>query len=139
MASCVYALNVIDTGRVWFRTTIPNKSSPTGLKLYVCADSHTSYALALDVKTFGHTGPTFEGTKVAMKLLRESGVLNSGRTLVTDNYYTSVELSKAARDEGTYTLGILRQSRVPQGEILSRACNVMMNLLVGGRMLTARW
>lgn len=70
------------------------------------------------MKTSAYRGNEFEGTAVAMKLLSDCGLLQSGRCVVTDNYYTSTEFSQRAREAGLFTLGILRTSRVPQGQSL---------------------
>ncbi|CAH1980584.1 unnamed protein product [Acanthoscelides obtectus] len=53
----------------------------------------------------GHTTPT----SVVMSLFEP--ILDSGRTLVTDNWYTSVDLAKRLMDRQTYLIGTLRKNR----------------------------
>jgi len=86
-----------------------------GLKAWVLADSASSYCLVFDIKTTSHSGPLFEGTQVCSNLVAAAGLNHSRRVLVTDNYYTSVQLSETMLNQGIYTMGIVRQSRVPEG------------------------
>ncbi|CAH1989787.1 unnamed protein product [Acanthoscelides obtectus] len=53
----------------------------------------------------GHTIPT----SIVMSLFEP--ILDSGRTLVTDNWYTSIDLAKRLMDRQTYLIGTLRKNR----------------------------
>lgn len=76
----------------------------------------TAYCLGCDIKTFAYSGELFEGTSVVKKLVAEARLQHSGRVVVTDNYYSSMELQDELRREGLYHMGVLRSTRVPEGE-----------------------
>jgi len=93
------------------------KRHKCGLKLFVLAAAQPSYVLAFDMKTEAHNlalEGVFEGTKVVMNLLRRAKLLNTRRSVCTDNYYTSLELMQALRRAGMYGFGVLRKTRAPR-------------------------
>jgi hypothetical protein len=87
---------------------IQNKRHKFGIKLFkLCLSRGYTY----DLKVY--CGKEAEGshasvpTQVVMQLLNRC--LDEGRTLCTDNYYTSVELPKKLLDRKTHLVGTLRK------------------------------
>lgn len=98
-------------GRLVFRQYLPAKSHKYGVKIYkVCTPDGYTYNLQIyagknapGVPVNGHT------YDVCMSLL--SGLLNEGRTLFVDNFYSSVQLCKDLLSLETYLCGTLRSNR----------------------------
>lgn len=101
--------------RTDLKTRIPNKTHDIGLKAYVIADSKSAYCLDFEIKAKPYQGSTFEGTEVVRQLVSRAGLTFSGRTVVGDNYYSSVEVVDVLKSMGLLYLGVLRNSRVPAG------------------------
>lgn len=99
-------------GRLIFRQYIPSKRHRYGIKLFKLCDPK-GYTYRLSV----YTGKNFEDTgkekglaeKVVMDLVHD--YLEEGRTLITDNYYTSLPLAKSLLASKTHLLGTLRKNR----------------------------
>ena len=79
-------------GRCAFRQYIPSKPNKYGLKIWIAADSQTSYIL----NAIPYLGK--EDTRINLSV-EESAVLNlvkelpiEGRNITTDNFFTSVSL-----------------------------------------------
>ncbi|XP_056645829.1 piggyBac transposable element-derived protein 4-like [Diorhabda sublineata] len=97
-------------GRLGFRQYIPNKRHRYGLKVYkLCADGDYTYTLKLYGGKSTRPGTTSVATDVVMELM--ASLLNSGRTLVTDNFYTSVSLANKLNTASTHLIGTLRPKR----------------------------
>lgn len=114
---CVDETLLLFQGRVAFKVRIPMKRAKVGIKLYVLTGVSPSYVLGFNIKTTRHNAAEhnglFEGTVKVMELMEQAGLLDSFRTLVADNYYTSLEELRELRKRNTYTMGVIRQSRVP--------------------------
>lgn len=107
---CIDETLVPFQGRLIFRQYIQNKRHKFGIKLFkLCLSRGYTY----DLKVY--CGKEAEGshasvpTQVVMQLLNRC--LDEGRTLCTDNYYTSVELAKKLLDRKTHLVGTLRKNR----------------------------
>lgn len=97
-------------GRLGFRQYIPNKRHRYGLKVYkLCVDGGYTYTVKLYGGKSTRPGTTSVATDVVMKLM--APLLNSGRTLVTDNFYTSVSLAHELNTASTHLIGTLRSKR----------------------------
>ncbi|CAH2002648.1 unnamed protein product [Acanthoscelides obtectus] len=96
-------------GRLIMRQYIRNKRYKYGIKVFkLCSKGGYTYKFKIYAgKNLdqGHTTPT----SVVMTLFEP--ILDSGRTLVTDNWYTSVDLAKRLMDRQTYLIGTLRKNR----------------------------
>lgn len=118
-------------GRLIFRQYIPNKTHPYGIKLFKLC-STDGYTWALQVYSGkSATGEREVGLarKVCLSLSKE--LLNEGRTLFVDNFYTSYELAKEMLQKKTHVVGTLRankknipreilQAKIKKGEMISR-------------------
>jgi hypothetical protein len=108
---CIDETLVPFKGRLKFKQYISNKRHKFGIKLFkLCLKGGYLYDLKVycgqeNDKERSETVPT----KVVMNLVQQ--LLGKGRTLCTDNYYTSVELAHKLLDEKTYLLGTLRSNR----------------------------
>ncbi|CAH1980597.1 unnamed protein product [Acanthoscelides obtectus] len=96
-------------GRLIMQQYIRNKRHKYGIKVFkLCSKGGYTYNFKIYAgKNLdqGHTTPT----SVVMSLFEP--ILDSGRTLVTDNWYTSVDLAKRLMDRQTYLMGTLRKNR----------------------------
>lgn len=96
-------------GRLLMKQYIPNKTHKYGLKMFkLCCNNGFTWNMKL------YSGKEKDATasvptKVVMKLSEK--LLNAGRTIVTDNYYTSLELANKLLDKQTHLLGTLRSNR----------------------------
>lgn len=106
---CVDESLVPYKGRLAIKQYIPNKSSKYGIKLFklCCAHGYTWNLCVYCGKERDPSGAV--PTKVVMKL--SEGLLDAGRTIVTDNYYSSLQLANCLLDRETHLLGTLRKNR----------------------------
>lgn len=106
---CIDESNVPFRGRLSFRQYIPNKRHRYGIKVFkLCVAG--GYTWAFKVYTGKEkTDDMAVSEKVVIELM--NGLLDSGRTLYTDNWYTSVSLSKTLLDRKTHLVGTLRANR----------------------------
>jgi hypothetical protein len=134
-------------GRLKFKVYNPAKPNKFGIKLYQVSESLSGYILGFDI----YSGKTdFTGgspeefadlvgvnpeatvtTKLVVGLLARCGLLDEGRHVYMDNYYTSPELFTELDVRNTYACGTVRKNRrdVPkafpevklkQGEVIFR-------------------
>lgn len=107
-------------GRLLFRQYIPSKRHKYGLKMFKLCDT-TGYTFRMLL----YSGKNFQdvsqglGEKVVMELCDK--YLDAGRTVVTDNYYTSVPLAIKLLDRNTHLLGTLRKNRKGLPEEVTKA------------------
>lgn len=97
-------------GRLRFKQYIPGKRHKYGVKLFkIC----TSGGYTWNVKVYAGKEDARDGQPVSSKIVMEmmSPLLKSGRTLVTDNFYTSMDLAQKLLDNDIYTIGTLRKNR----------------------------
>ncbi|CAH2003354.1 unnamed protein product [Acanthoscelides obtectus] len=96
-------------GRVKFRQYIPSKRHKYGLKVYkVCLlGGYTWHAKVYTGKA--SSGNLTVTTRTTMELMEP--LLDQGRTLFTDSFYTSVELAEELLKRKTHLLGTLRVNR----------------------------
>ncbi|CAH1989196.1 unnamed protein product [Acanthoscelides obtectus] len=118
-------------GRLKFRQYNPSKARCSyGIKLYkVCTPNGYTWHLKIyDSVSTAIDGLDLPGSTV-VELVRP--LLNEGRMVITDNYYTSLQLAKYLYDRNTHLLGTLRKNRrglpeeviihkLRKGEIISR-------------------
>ena len=83
-----------------------------GVKVWVCADVDTVYIYNFRVYT-GKSATKLEhglAYGVVMNLLED--VMDSGRTLYTDNFYSSPVLFQDLYDQGIYATGTCRSNKI---------------------------
>nr|CAI5820799.1 unnamed protein product [Callosobruchus analis] len=97
-------------GRLLFRQYIPTKRHKYGLKIFKLCDS-VGYTFRMSL----YTGQSFfdKRTGLVEKIVLDltDCYLNQGRTIVTDNYYTSPSLARNLLAKETHLLGTLRKNR----------------------------
>ena len=104
-------------GRLLFRQYNPGKAHKYGVKIYKLCDSkgytYTSsvYAGKNAFEPRGRPTATIShSTQIVLDLAEK--YLKSGRTITTDNYYTSVALANVLLQNQTHLVGTLRKNRV---------------------------
>jgi len=97
------------TGRLFFKQYLKNKRHKYGIKLFkLCMPPN--YTINLKVYAGKEVTPeTRVSSKVVMELI--DPYLNFGRTLIIDNWYTSIELAEQLGQRKTYCIGTLRSNR----------------------------
>lgn len=107
-------------------TKHPGKTHDTGHFIWVMASHQPHpYVHCFRVRMTANKwdmdkqGGKFFGTHIVMKLVALAGIEGSDRVIVTDNYYTSVQLANTLRLNGLHSLGMLRSARVPEAIKLS--------------------
>ncbi|KAI6648410.1 PiggyBac transposable element-derived protein 4 [Oopsacas minuta] len=113
---------VLWRGRLVFRQYIKNKRHKYGIKLFqLCESDGIVLRVAIysgesffDEHMIGQTGA------IVLHLMRD--YLDKGYCVFTDNYYTSVTLTKIMSERSTYICGTLRPDRKgnPQTVIQSK-------------------
>ena len=104
-------------GRLSFRQYNPGKTHKYGIKIYKLCDPE-SYVYAAEVYTGakrneGSRGKSTEEnthcTQIVLDLAKD--YLDEGRTVVTDNFYTSWSLGKQLLEKKTHLVGTIRKKR----------------------------
>jgi hypothetical protein len=135
---CIDETMVPFRGRLKFKQYIKNKRHKFGIKLYkLCLESGYTY----DVKIYCGIDTQHGGnasSNVVMSLM--SGLLDTGRTLYPDNFYTSVTLAHELIKRKTQLVGTVRTNRkmncvdvtkqkIKKNEILARESNTGIVML----------
>lgn len=94
------------------RTYMPSKPRPYGVKIYWATESTSGYALTAIIYT--GRGPNEEpvrdlGKKLVLELLKP--YYNTGRNVVTDNFFTSYSLAVELLSKNLTLLGTIRKNR----------------------------
>lgn len=96
-------------GRLIIKQYIPQKAHKYGVKLFKLCCSN-GYTWNLKMYSGKERDPNCTvPTKIVMELSEK--LLDNGRTAITDNYYTSLELARKLLDRQTHLLGTLRSNR----------------------------
>ena len=97
-------------GRVLFRQYVKGKRHKYGIKLFkLCMQGgYTCRFIVYAGKDISRQGSVAKD--IVLKLM--SGLLDNGRSLYTDNFYTSIPLSKQLVTQNTHLIGTLRKNRV---------------------------
>uniref|UniRef100_A0A914WRT8 PiggyBac transposable element-derived protein domain-containing protein n=1 Tax=Plectus sambesii TaxID=2011161 RepID=A0A914WRT8_9BILA len=97
-------------GRIIFRQYIPNKRHRYGIKVFkLCSQGGYTFNMAIYAGKQAQKRVGSVAEDVVMKLLDE--LLDSGRTLYTDNWYTGVPLAKMLLSKETDLVGTIRRNR----------------------------
>ena len=97
-------------GRTILRQYIPNKKHKYGLKFYkLCSVEGYTWNFII----YKGKGDTFLGASHGDSIVQAlmEGLLNEGRILYVDNFYTSTTLAKHLLEKRTYLCGTLRKNR----------------------------
>lgn len=96
-------------GRLLFRQYIPNKASKYGIKVFkLCTEKGYTWNLIIYC---GKSRSQEVGVSEKTVMELAEGLLDEGRTIYTDNYYTSIPLAYRLRRRRTHLVGTLRSSR----------------------------
>ncbi|KAL4103566.1 hypothetical protein QTP88_018927 [Uroleucon formosanum] len=96
-------------GRLQFRQYIPNKTHKYGVKFFkACGSNGYTYKIIIYEGKQSIKGESL--TETIVSDLCEN-YLNEGRTIVTDNFYTSVPLAEKMLSKNTHLVGTLRKNR----------------------------
>lgn len=119
-------------GRLSFRQYIKNKKHKFGVKVYkLCLDGGFTYDLQI---YSGNDKTRYQSVPDTVVFHLSKDLLDSGRTIYTDNFYTSVTLAHSLLKKRTHLVGTLRQNRrhnptevtkakLKKGEIIGRESN----------------
>ncbi|VDL80334.1 unnamed protein product [Nippostrongylus brasiliensis] len=95
-------------GRIIFRQYIPNKRHRYGIKVFkLCAEGGYTWR----IQVYAGKDPTRQGSVAQSAVMNlVDGLLDQGRTLFTDNWYTSVDLAEVMLSSNM--VGTIRRNRV---------------------------
>ena len=97
-------------GRIIFRQYIPNKRHRYGIKAFkLCSKGGYTYRMSIYAGKQEQPRIGSVAEDVVMRLME--GLLDYGRTLYTDNWYTSVVLAKKLLQQKTDLIGTVRKNR----------------------------
>lgn len=103
-------------GRLTFKQYIPRNAYEYGIKLFkICESNGFTYNIEVGKQ---QTDNKDSACKVVMNLCKP--FLNEGRTIVTDNYYTSLTLANKLLKKKTHLVGTLRRDRVKLPKIFEK-------------------
>ncbi|UYV63933.1 hypothetical protein LAZ67_2006053 [Cordylochernes scorpioides] len=109
----VYESLVCLKNRTRLRQYMPQKHHGRfGVKLWMLCESKTGYCLR--IKPYkGKLSPIIKSLSydVPMNLFQESSLLGKGYHLITDNFFTSINLAKDLLDSHTFLTGTIRTNR----------------------------
>lgn len=101
-------------GRLKFRQYIPSKRNRYGIKLFKnCSTTGYTHVFKVypgaEAQVVRRTAVEGYGQRVVKELT--DGYLNSGRTVIADNYFPSVQLADYLQGEQTHLFGTLRKRK----------------------------
>jgi hypothetical protein len=100
---------ILFRGRLHFRQYIPSKRHRYGVKLFkVCGVNGFTYKIIIYEGNQSIAGQAL-GETIVLSLCEK--YLDNARTIVTDNFYTSVPLAKKLLSKKTHLVGTLRKNR----------------------------
>ena len=109
-------------GRCPFRVYISNKPAKYGIKIFMANDSDSFYCLNAFPYLGKKNAPRLEvgenqGQHFTLQLLED--LKESGRTICLDNWFTSINLTKALQQCDMHLVGTIRtKPQLPQKEFL---------------------
>lgn len=108
---CIDETMVPFQGRLVFKQYNPQKTHKYGIKMFklCCENGYTWNMSVYAGKGKSQNTSLAVSTKIVLDLSKE--LLGSGRTCITDNWYTSLQLAHILLDKQTRCLGTLRSNR----------------------------
>jgi Transposase IS4 len=109
---CVDEQLVAYRGKCKFRQYIPSKPAKYGIKIWWCCDAVTSYPLTADIylgRQEGTERETGQGARVVKQLV--SAWRHSGRNVVADNFFSSVDLAEQLLSDQLTYVGTIRSNK----------------------------
>ena len=109
---CVHEQLVAYRGRCSFRQYIPSKPAKYGMKIWWCCDCTTSYPLTAEIYLGKQKNAERErsGKELVVKTLTRPWH-KSGRNVVGNNFFSSVELAEDLLSDGMMYVGTLRSNK----------------------------
>lgn len=116
-------------GRCAFKMYLPSKPGKYGMKLWALVDSDTSYCLNLQ-PYLGRIGERDVGQSRRVVLELTDFISGTGRHITADNFFTSLELSRALLGRGLTYNGTIRKNKaeIPAQFLPHRARPVQSSL-----------
>lgn len=97
-------------GRLSFRQYIKGKRHKFGMKVYkVCLEGGFTYSLKIYCGSEKTDGQSSVAESIVMGMLQP--LLDNGRTLYADNWYTSIPLAENLQKRSTHLVGTIRKNR----------------------------
>lgn len=99
-------------GRIVFRQYMKQQRHRYGIKVFkLCSGPGYTYSLQIYTGKDENVNriPGYKSTEIVMSLCQD--ILGKGRTICTDNWYTSVDLAEKLITMNTHLLGTLRKNR----------------------------
>ncbi|KAJ8912470.1 hypothetical protein NQ315_014570 [Exocentrus adspersus] len=97
-------------GRLLLKQYIPQKTHKYGVKLFkLCCDNGYTWNIRIYAGKEQNQSTTSVPSNVVVSLSEK--LLDSGRTIVADNYYSSLELANILLSRKTHYIGTLRSNR----------------------------
>ncbi|XP_055910500.1 piggyBac transposable element-derived protein 4 [Eupeodes corollae] len=134
-------------GRLQFRQYNPRKSHKYGVKVYKLCDTngytYTSSIYAGKCDNNNQRGRPTESTSHSTQIVLDLAdrYLGKGRTMTTDNFYTSLSLAKHLIERETHLVGTLRKNRAGNPKDVTNA-KLKKNAIIGREnsgIVIAKW
>lgn len=130
-------------GRCKFRQYISNKPSKYGIKIYALVDSTCFYVSNLEIYPGKQPEGPFSFDNKAESVVKRLAdhILNTGRNITTDNYFTSIPLALNLLEKRTTVVGTIRKNKKEIPPIIvqtkdRRPCSSMFAFLRKGVLVS---
>ena len=98
-------------GRVPFKTYIPTKPGKYGIKIWVLADAKTAYLCNAEIYTGKQQDKPEKNQGERVVRFLADPFLKCGRTITTDNFFTSLNLALYLKTQKTALVGTVKKQR----------------------------
>lgn len=136
---CIDETMIPFRGKIFFRQYIKGKRHKYGIKMYkLCLEKGYTYNFSIYVgKSDSQKGNVT--TNLVLSLMEP--LLNTGRTLYVDNFFTSVTLAEYLLQNQTYLVGTLRANRKcnPKEVVQIKLKKGEMSMLERNGIIVGKW